>query len=550
MAFLKRTRDIPEEFKESYAQASQDLIAEKYDIAVDQYKKIVEKLPRNGQVWLEYVHALLGACKREEAKQAYEMAKKYAKIDEAILSVGNLHTRIEFGILLEEDGNSKTAEKIYRDASTQFKEWYRPWFLLANIHGKNGDYKKAEQILRESLESVRDEKERILLSLAEILTLQSHFDEGLEMRREAIKVNPNLADAWFSFAVDSYQFGDYDEAEEALAKAVELSKDDPIMMDSINQTVKMLEDHLKKCPKEIDEGEYMFGVGVVHYQNQDFERTRKAMERAVRLRPNHAESWTVLGGALTQLKDLKEAEKACKTAISLDSKSIAAYQVLSSIRALQGNMQSAIEILNEGIEANPEDPTLSKLLAEAEKIQGGDRILSEKLSKVEQSKIDAMKLLAEGKLDKALKIFKNVVKLEPNDSEAWAQLGLIYVNLKKLDEGEKAARQAIKLEEDSAFAWGVLGAALGDAGKLQEAENALTKAVELDPNNASNILPLGFIHMQRGNLDMAQIMFEKAVKLRPKVPVAWEMLSQVYQLQGKESEAANALANAKRYGLQ
>ena len=49
---------------------------------------------------------------------------------------------------------------------------------------------------------------------------------------------------------------------------------------------------------------------------------------------------------------------------------------------------------------------------------------------------------------------------------------------------------------------------------------------------------------------MAQIMLEKAVKLRPKVPVVWQMLSQVYKLQGKDSEAANALANAQRYGLQ
>ena len=549
MAFLKRNRELPEDLQTLHTQAIEYLMAEKYDDAVTQYEKITEKFPKNGAIWLEYTHALLGIGKRDDAKKAYEMAKRQTKIDDSILNIGNSHTKMEFGILLEEEGKSKLAEMLYRSAIARSKEWYRPWFLLAGIYKKKEDYKKAEEIFQEALQSVNDERARILLGLAEVLTLQNRFEEGLEVRREATKVNPNFAEAWFAFAVDSYQFGDYDEAEQALAKARDLSKEDPALMDSITQTVKMLEDRLKKCPEGMDEGEFMFSVGVVYYQNQDFERTRKAMERAVRLRPKHAKSWTVLGGALTQLRELKEAEKACKIAISLDSKSVAAYQVLSSIRALKGNMQAAIDVLNEGIAANPEDLTLRKLLADAEKVRGGDQIQSKELSEADQNKIEAMKLLAEGKLDKALNLFKKAVKLNPDDADAWAQLGLIYVNLKKFDDGEKAARKAIDLEKDNAVAWGVLGAALGDAGKLEEAETALSKAVELDPTNASNILPLGFIHMQLGNLDMAQTMLEKAVRLRPKVPVAWQMLSQIYKLQGKESEAANALANAQRYGL-
>ncbi|TFG94323.1 tetratricopeptide repeat protein [Candidatus Thorarchaeota archaeon] len=69
----------------------------------------------------------------------------------------------------------------------------------------------------------------------------------------------------------------------------------------------------------------------------------------------------------------------------------------------------------------------------------------------------------------------------------------------------------------------------------------------MDPNNVSNLLPLGFIHLQKGKLDMAQILFEKSVKLRPKVAVVWQMLAQVYTLQGNEKEAAEALANAQKY---
>jgi len=169
------------------------------------------------------------------------------------------------------------------------------------------------------------------------------------------------------------------------------------------------------------------------------------------------------------------------------------------------------------------------------------------MSDAEEKKREALTLLAQGDLKKALKAFNKSLKFNSNDAEVWAHIGLINVNLQKFEDGEKAAREAILLDENNATAWGVLGAALGDAGKTDEAEEALTKAVELDPNNVSNLLPLGFIHLQKGNLDIAQIMFEKSMKLRPKVSVVWQMLAQVYALQGKEEEAADALANAQKY---
>ena len=518
-----------------------------YEKAAASYTEILEVAPKNGKIWLEYTHTLLGLGKKEEAKEAYKNVKKYLRKEESVFGVGNARSLTEFGILMEEEGNRNIAEEIYRTATTQEPSWYRAWFFYASVYKKKEDYEKAEEIYRKALELVTEEKERLLIGLAEVLTLQHKFVDGLEARRQAAKINPEFAEAWFTFAVDSYQFGDYDEAEAALAKARELSKDNQQMTDTINQTVKMLEDHLKKCPEGMDEGEFAFSVGVVHYQNQEFSKARDAMKRALRYRPDHAESWTVLGGSLAQLRQLEEAEKACRTAIGLDPKSVAAYQVLSGIRALQGDMQAAISALKSGIKANPGEPTLPKLLADAEKAQGGDVFYSQEMSDAEKHKQEGLTLLTQGEMKKALKAFKISLKFNPKDPDVWAHIGLIHVNLKKFDDGEKAAREAIRLDDKNAVAWGVLGAALGDSGKTEEAEKALTTAVELDPNNVSNILPLGFIHMQKGHLDIAQTMFEKSAKLRPKVAIVWQMLAQVYQLQGKEKEAAQALANANKY---
>jgi len=547
LAFLKRDQELPEELKDKRNLAAVDLLAGDYEKAEAVYDEIIKVVPKNGQIWLEYTHTLLGLGRKEEAKKAYQSVKKFIRKEESVFGIGNSRTMVEFGILIEEEGDAETAEQIYQTVTSQESDWYKPWFLYATIYKKREKFERAEEIYREALGTVTVEKERLLIGLAEILTLQHKFDEGLETRRQAIKENPKLAEAWFSFAVDSYQFGDYDEAEDALAKTIELSQGNQTMMEAINQTVKMLEDHLKKCPEGMDEGEFAFSVGVVHYQNQDFSKARTSLQRAVRLRPDHAESWAILGGSLAQLKDLRDAEKACKTAISLDTKSIAAYQVLSGIRAMQGDMDSAISTLKQGIKINPGDSTLLIMLADAEKAQGGDVFFPQEMVDAEENKREALTLLTQGNLKKALKSFKKSLKFNPNDADVWAHIGLIHVNMQKFDEGEKAAREAIRLNESNSVAWGVLGAALGDAGKTDEAEEALTKAVKLDPNNVSNILPLGFIHLQKGNLDIAQTLFEKSVKLRPKVAVAWQMLAQVYTLQGREKEAADALEKAQKF---
>jgi len=547
LAFKKRDQELPEELKDKRNLAAVDLLAGDYEKAIVSYSEIIKSVPKNGQIWLEYTHTLLGLGRKEEAKKAYQSIKKFLRKEESVFGVGNSRTMVEFGILMEDEGEAEIAEQIYQSATTQEPDWYKSWFLYASIYKKKEKFDRAEEIYREALELVTVEKERLLIGLAETLTLQDRFEEGLEARRQATIENPEFSEAWFSYAVDSYQFGDYDEAEQALVKARELSKGNQPMIDAITQTVKMLEDHLKKCPEGMDEGEFAFSVGVVHYQNQDFSKARDSLKRAVRLRPEHAESWTILGGSLAQLKDIREAEKACKTAISLDTKSIAAYQVLSGVRAMQGDMDAAVSTLKRGINANPSDPTLPKLLADAEKAQGGDVFFSQEMADAEDNKREALTHLAKGDLKKALKSFKKSLKFNPDNADTWAHVGLINVNLQKFDEGEKAAREAIRLDENNPVAWGVLGAALGDAGKTDEAEEALMKAVELDPNNVTNLLPLGFIHLQKGKLDMAQILFEKSAKLRPKVAVVWQMLAQVYTLQGKEKESADALANAQKY---
>jgi len=149
LAFFKKDQELPGELKEKRNIAAVDLLAGDYDKAIEAYEEIIKEVAKNGQVWLEYTHSLLGAGRKEDGRKAYQSAKKFTRKEESVFGIGNSHTMVEYGILMEEEGESETAEQIYDAVSKQTPDWYKPWFLLASIHKKKENYERAEEIYRE-----------------------------------------------------------------------------------------------------------------------------------------------------------------------------------------------------------------------------------------------------------------------------------------------------------------------------------------------------------------------------------------------------------------
>jgi len=84
-------------------------------------------------------------------------------------------------------------------------------------------------------------------------------------------------------------------------------------------------------------------------------------------------------------------------------------------------------------------------------------------------------------LKKAIVQFKEVIKLDPNASNSFNNLGLAYLGINKLEEAITAFQTAIKLEPTVAFFHNNLGDAYYRQGKFEQAISEWKLAIELEP---------------------------------------------------------------------
>jgi Flp pilus assembly protein TadD/peroxiredoxin len=180
-------------------------------------------------------------------------------------------------------------------------------------------------------------------------------------------------------------------------------------------------------------------------------------------------------------------------------------------------------------------------------------------------------LFQHGYLDEAAASFKQVTVSQPNNAEAFYNLGTLYLRKNALAEAQKFLSQTVSLKPDYPEAWnnlGMIAAQQNDAtaaisnfrhsldlrpnyvtamlnlgnvfrrqGNLSEAGSLLSKAVELEPENAEANYSLGMFFAHQSESTKAESLLQKAVRIRPNYPDAINNLGVLFIRAGKNSEA-------------
>jgi len=103
----------------------------------------------------------------------------------------------------------------------------------------------------------------------------------------------------------------------------------------------------------------------------------------------------------------------------------------------------------------------------------------------------------------------------PDDLDSWQMLGRAYTVMGRQDDAVKAYRNIVRLKPDDAMAHAELGRSIGNANgrKLNaEAESHLDKALALDPGNVMAHALLGRVALDRGQPAAAKKHFEQALE--------------------------------------
>jgi|GEM_PF-7023113 len=112
-------------------------------------------------------------------------------------------------------------------------------------------------------------------------------------------------------------------------------------------------------------------------------------------------------------------------------------------------------------------------------------------------------LYDQNRFDDAVTVYKEVIRLKPDNQAAYSNLGSSYFRLQKLDEALQAFRQAVQLNPNDAEARQNLGAGLAAQGNFDDAIKEYLQAIALKPDLAPAHYSLGVLYQEQGNKDKA-----------------------------------------------
>lgn len=145
-------------------------------------------------------------------------------------------------------------------------------------------------------------------------------------------------------------------------------------------------------------------------------------------------------------------------------------------------------------------------------------------------------LVEQGRYAEAVRVYKETLRLHPDNASAYYNMGIALWKQNKTDEAIEYYKAAIMLNPGLTMALENLGCILLDAGKYAEAIAYLQKAVALNPFNVSSLNNLGLALAKQNRFADAGDYYNAALKINPERPEIHANLAAALISSGKLDE--------------
>jgi protein O-mannosyl-transferase len=124
-------------------------------------------------------------------------------------------------------------------------------------------------------------------------------------------------------------------------------------------------------------------------------------------------------------------------------------------------------------------------------------------------------LAGRGQFDEAIAHYEKALEFKPQSAEVHNHFGQALAGLGQCDEAIAHYRKALEIKPDDVETLGNLSAALTKSGRVDEAMAAYEKTLEVKPNHAQAHNNYGVILGKDGRFDEAIVHFKRALELKP-----------------------------------
>jgi len=165
-------------------------------------------------------------------------------------------------------------------------------------------------------------------------------------------------------------------------------------------------------------------------------------------------------------------------------------------------------------------------------------------SDIEAELKQAIQFHQSGQLDKAQKIYEQIIEIDPAHSDALHLLGFIAHQMGRNNQAEDLITKAIRILPGYPFYYNSLGLVFKEKGKLKEAMTCYSKALELKPDLTEAHNNMGIALQYQGKLDEALACFKRALTSNPNAAEAYNNMANILRDQGKLDEAITSYQKA------
>ena len=145
---------------------------------------------------------------------------------------------------------------------------------------------------------------------------------------------------------------------------------------------------------------------------------------------------------------------------------------------------------------------------------------------------------------KAKECYEKVVEIDPNSTDAYYNLGLIFKELKEYQKAKSCYEKADNIQPNNTIIQTNLGIIFNDLGENQKAKDCYEKAIKINPDNGKGDYNLGAIYKDSGELQKAKICFRKAIEINPNEQEAHNSLGVIFQELGEYQKAKDCYEKA------
>eukprot|EP00825_Cyclidium_porcatum_P039010 TRINITY_DN4639_c0_g1_i2.p1 TRINITY_DN4639_c0_g1~~TRINITY_DN4639_c0_g1_i2.p1 ORF type:complete len:861 (-),score=174.23 TRINITY_DN4639_c0_g1_i2:47-2629(-) len=266
-------------------------------------------------------------------------------------------------------------------------------------------------------------------------------------------------------------------------------------------------------------------LGKVLIEMQQYQTAADNLQKAYSLAPTNSNILVKLAETYLEINELDKAFEYVKKAQTINPDDGESLLILSKIFEKKQKLDKAIEFGIEAIQKIKEVDYdaqfyLGKLYLKKKDIQQASEIFKQILKKditycpalIEYATI----INSQGDPNKALKYFKQCLKVDPNNIECLLRLGKLYqIVLNDLVQSENCYKKVLELEPTNSKAHFRYGTLLTDRKEYKKAINHFKETLKLDPRFSQAWKAIGNIFYQNNSNANALKYYQRALESNP-----------------------------------